>query len=244
MRRFYRAGRGGVQFAREEIVSIEEVWQREIETVIIGAGICPCLRDRMMATVIEEPLAAEEGVRRLTVADLAALPSELPSGPVKFELDEGRLVQGTAPPGSDHGRMQSRVVYALTKYAEAHELGITFAEVAIVLKRNPDRVFGADAAFVATRSLPVRTSPEGYLETIPEIVVEVRSKNDSIPKLQRKVTKYLRAGVRIVWLIDTASKTVTMCRDQVASLELQPGDTLTADGVISGIQIPVAELFT
>ena len=35
------------------------------------------------------------------------------------------------------------------------------------------------AAFILTASLPVRQSTEGYLETIPEIVVEVRSKNDT-----------------------------------------------------------------
>jgi Uma2 family endonuclease len=196
-----------------------------------------------MESVIEEPRAAAEGVRRLTVADLAALPSELPSGPVKFELDEGRLIQVMAPPGSDHGRMQSRVAVALTKYAEDQGLGVAFAEVALVLKRNPDRVFGPDAAFVAKASLPVRTSPEGYLETIPQIVVEVRSKNDSIAEMHRKTAKYLSAGVGIVWLIDPASKTVTVCRDQVSLLDLHVGDMLTAEGVVPGLQIPVAELF-
>jgi hypothetical protein len=42
-----------------------------------------------MASLIEEPSAATEGVQLLTVADLGAMPSELPSGNVKFELDEG-----------------------------------------------------------------------------------------------------------------------------------------------------------
>lgn len=36
-------------------------------------------------------------VRLLTVADLAALPSELPSGPVLYELDHGRLVIRALP---------------------------------------------------------------------------------------------------------------------------------------------------
>lgn len=196
-----------------------------------------------MASVIEEPRAAAEGVRRLTVADLAALPSELPSGPVKFELDEGRLVQVIAPPGSDHGRLQSRITVVLDKYAESLGLGECYAEVAVILKRNPDRVLGPDAAFVAKRSLPVRTSPEGYLETIPEIVVEVRSKNESVPGLHRKAAKYLSAGVGIVWIIDGAARKVTVCRDAQVPQDLREGDLLTADGVISGIKIPVAELF-
>jgi Uma2 family endonuclease len=197
----------------------------------------------MMATVIEEPQLAATGVRWLTVADLAVMPSELPSGPVKFELDEGRLVQVMAPPGSDHGRMQSRVTFALTKYGEHRGLGVTFAEVAVVLERNPDRVFGPDAAFVAKRSLPVRTSSEGYLETMPEIVVEVRSKNDSVAEFHRKVAKYLQAGVAIVWLIDPTAGTATVCREKMDPRELRSGDMLTGEEVIPGLEIPVAELF-
>ncbi len=222
----------------------QPVWQIAGYVDIMESIVIPGVREQIMASAIEEPRAAAEGVRRLTVADLAALPSELPSGPVKFELDEGRLIQVMAQPGSDHGRMQSRISVVLDKYAESRGLGQAYAEVAVVLKRNPDRVLGPDAAFVAKASLPVRTSPEGYLETIPEIVVEVRSKNDLIAEMHRKAVKYLSAGVGIVWLIDPASKTVTVCRDQVSPQDLHAGDMLTAEGVISGLQFPVAELFT
>jgi Uma2 family endonuclease len=196
-----------------------------------------------MASVVAEPAIAADGIRWLTAADLAEMPSELPSGPVKFELDEGRLVQVMAPPGSDHGRLQSRVTYALVKYGESQGLGIAFAEVAVVLKRNPDRVLGPDAAFVGKQSLPVRTSHEGYLETIPEIVVEVRSKNESLPGLHRKAAKYLSAGVSIVWIVDYATRKVTVCRGEQVPQELGEGDSLVADGVITGLRIPVAELF-
>ncbi len=60
-------------------------------------------------------------------------------------------------------------------------------EVGIVLWRNPDRVVGADVVFVAKKSLPIQRTKEGYLETIPELVVEIRSKNDSLKYVERKV---------------------------------------------------------
>ena len=50
-----------------------------------------------MATVIQE-LRKRTTRRLLTVADLAVFPDELPSGPVKYELDDGKLVM-MAPPG-------------------------------------------------------------------------------------------------------------------------------------------------
>src|SRR5207302_580910 len=100
------------------------------------------------------------------------------------------------------------------------------------LRRKPDRVVAPDAAFVVKNSLPVRTSPEGYLETIPELVVEVRSKNDTLAELRAKAREYLDAGVQIVWVTNPALKTVTVYRSGQKPIEHRDGDTLTAEGVI------------
>ena len=194
-----------------------------------------------MATVIDEPRRRTKR-RLLTVADLAVLPDELPSGPVKYELDDGRLVT-MAPAGSDHGSMQYRVAAILLAHAEKLDRGQPFVEVGVILRRNPDTVRVPDAAFVLKRSLPVRNSPEGYLETIPELVVEVRSKNDSLPETRRKAEEYLDAGVQIVWVIDPASKTVTVFRANQAVRKLGIGDILKAEKVIPGFRVPVADLF-
>ncbi|HLJ12805.1 MAG TPA: Uma2 family endonuclease, partial [Planctomycetaceae bacterium] len=169
-------------------------------------------------------------------------PSELPSGTVKYELDQGRLVL-MAPPGDEHGRMQYRIAILLFKHAEALGLGEGRAEVGLILGRNPDRIVGPDAVFFAKRSLPVRTSPEGYLESIPDLVVEVRSKNDSSAELWSKAEEYLRAGVSIVWQIDPLHKTVTIFRQRAEPRVLRERDMLTAKGVIPGFKVAVAELF-
>ena len=178
----------------------------------------------------------------MTVADLAVLPADIPSGSVKYELGDGRLVL-MAPPGDDHSIVQNRAGVVLFLHGEKRGLGKSRSEVGVILRRNPDRVVGPDAAFIANRSLPVRTSPEGYLETIPELVVEVRSKNDTLPELRDKVAEYLAAGVQIVWVVDPRSKMVTVFRPGQDSCELRMGDVLTAEGAIPGFQAPVAELF-
>jgi len=148
-----------------------------------------------------------------------------------------------APPAGDHGRMQHRIGRILDKYAEARGAGEAFSEVGVILRRNPDRVVGPDAAFVLNRSLPVRLSAEGYLETIPELVVEIRSKNDTLEELREKSQEYLQAGVQIVWVIDPSSKTVTVFRTGEVPIELRGRDTLTAVGVVEGFKVPVSELF-
>jgi Uma2 family endonuclease len=181
--------------------------------------------------------------RLLTAADLAALPDELPSGPVKYELDQGRLVVLMSPPGERHGAHQATIVTLLKLLGERTGHGKALGEVAIILRRDPDQVCAPDAAFIARRSLPVRTSPEGYLETIPELVVEVRSKNDLVAAIRAKVDLYLKAGVTLVWVIDPNRKIVGIYRKRQKARELRVGDTLKAEGVIPGFRVAVEELF-
>jgi Uma2 family endonuclease len=183
-------------------------------------------------------LPPPNGLRLLTVADLAVLPSDLPTGPVRYELDNGRLVT-MAPPGDVHAAAESNIVAALKVQGEWRGLGKARAEVGIVLWRNPDRLVGPDAAFVTNASLPLRYSAEGYLETIPELIVEVRSKNDTLPEIEGKVADYFLAGVRVVWVPDPRGRLVTEYRPGVEPRVYREDDTLTIDDVIPGFQLLV-----
>jgi Uma2 family endonuclease len=191
--------------------------------------------------VISPPFRAT-GPRLLTAADLAAMPTRLPSGDVKFELDDGRLVV-MAPPGDIHGRQQARWITVLMTHGEDRGHGQVRGEVGVILRRNPDRVAGPDVAFVASKSLPVRLSSEGYLETIPELIVEVRSPNDTGPEVLRKAAEYLAAGVQLVWVADPESQTVTAYTSANPPQVFSASDSLTADPVIPGFVVPVADLF-
>jgi Uma2 family endonuclease len=194
-----------------------------------------------MNVAILAPPTAPPGERLLTIADVAVFPSDLPTGDVKYELDDGRLVI-MAPPGDMHASGQARIVTELIIQAERAGHGIARGDVGVVLRRNPDRLVGPDAVFIANRSLPLRLSPEGYLETIPNLVVEVRSKNDTQPRIDRKVNEYLNAGV-VVWVLDPDARTVTVYRHGEQAQRLSAGDILTAPDVIPGFQVAVATLF-
>lgn len=182
------------------------------------------------------------GMRLFTAADLAVLPEQLPSGPVSFELHHGRLVP-MSPPGATHGNLQIRIGSALANQGEQKGLGKAYTEVGIVLEREPDHVVGADAAFIAKRSLPARVAPEGYLATIPELVVEIRSKNDRTSEVAEKIADYLRAGAHVVWVVDSDNENVTEHRPNVEPKVLTTADSLTCNDIISGFQLSLADLF-
>jgi Uma2 family endonuclease len=184
----------------------------------------------------------QPGERLFTAADLAAMPTHVPSGDVSFELHHGRLV-AVSPPGATHGSLQCRIATALATQGERKGLGNAYTEVAVVLDRAPDHVVGADAAFIAQCSLPARESPEGYLVTIPELIVEIRSKNNTTTEIATKVADYLKAGVQLVWVIDPESDTVTEHRPNAKPKAFQKADSLSCDDIIPGFRLAIADLF-
>jgi Uma2 family endonuclease len=193
-----------------------------------------------MNATLTRPRPTPAPRRLFTIADLAKMPKSLPSGDVWYELRDGEIIP-MAPPGDIHGTRQAAVIHHLYA-AQLLGLGQARGEVGIILRRNPDRVVGADAAFILTASLPVRRSDEGYLETIPEIVVEVRSKNDTRPEVLDKCDEYHRAGVQEVWVIDPDVRTLAAHALDGSVRVLRETDTLTSD-LLPGFAVPVAALF-
>jgi Uma2 family endonuclease len=179
--------------------------------------------------------------RLLTTADLAALPNELPSGPVKYELDDGRLVVMSLP-GGVHGAVNANIVFQLKLQGDGRGHGKTLAETGVILRSGPDRVVGPDSCFAVTASLPLAYSPEGFLTKPPELVVEVRSKNDTPGELERKAGEFLAAGARLVWVLDPIRNVAVVYEAAHPPKTLTPEDELTAEGVIPGFRVVVGEV--
>ncbi len=194
-----------------------------------------------MSIAEPEPLV-QPAQRLFTVADLDSLPTELPSGPIDYELDNGRLIF-VVPPGDTHGAVQSNIATELKIQGERKGHGKERTEVGVVLWRDPDCVLTPDVLFISKESLPLARSREGYLETIPNLVVEVRSKNDSLKYIQRKVQQYLKAGVEIVWVADAEPKTVTAYTATAAPVAYGEADKLEAPRLIPGLLMRVTDVF-
>src|SRR4051812_12581662 len=121
-----------------------------------------------MATA--QPRPPVEMVERLyTAADVASMPSELPSGHVLYELDNGRLIT-MVPPGFEHGSIGMRIGAAFYTQGESAGLGkVSGAESGVILWRNPDRVVGADVIFVGKIRFPSACRLKGIWRRSPTL---------------------------------------------------------------------------
>ncbi len=138
---------------------------------------------------------------------------------------------------------QNQIAFELTRQGEKQGHGKCRVESGVLLWEDPDTLVGPDAMFITNKKLPLRRSSEGYLLTIPELVVEIRSKNDSNSYVDQKVRDYLKAGVEVVWVVDAARKAVFEYRPAAESRTYSHGDVLTLDDLIPGFNMRVADVF-
>ena len=181
---------------------------------------------------------AAVGQRLYTAEDLYEL---IQSGE-RYELVKGELRE-MPPVGEEHGGQAGTLHVYFGHHVLTNKLGRVFAaETGFVLARNPDTVRAPDLAFIARERLPGKLSPR-YSEIIPDLVAEVVSPNDSWSEVVEKVQEWLAAGVRIVWVVDPASRTITVYRSLQEVHVLTEADLLDANDVAPGFSLPIAQIF-
>jgi Uma2 family endonuclease len=88
-----------------------------------------------------------------------------------------------------------------------------------------------------------KATAEGHLTVSPDIAVEILSPSDRAYEISRKVSDYLAAGTRLVWVVNPESKIVEIHRSEGCGTILRESDILEGEDVLPGFRCPVAELF-
>jgi Uma2 family endonuclease len=148
-----------------------------------------------------------------------------------------------SPTGRKHGKIEQRIGYLLGLYLANHKIGEAYiGEVGFILKHNPDIMRAPDVAFVSNDRL--RDAPEeGYLPFAPDLAVEVMSPNDTVREVQTKVLEYLKAGTRVIWIVEPETETVTVYRSLSEVRTLTKADVLEGGQVLPDLSILVKEIF-
>jgi len=159
------------------------------------------------------------------------------------ELLDGRIVP-LSPTSGEHGRLEFNLAFELGKFVREEGLGWTLSgEVGIFIRRNPDRIRGADVAFVSRVRAP-EGPPKGFLELAPELIAEIVSPTDRWQDIRAKLDDYFSIGVQQVWIVEPDPHSVLVYRSPTEAAKLGEDDTLQGEGVLAGFSLPVARLFT
>jgi len=168
------------------------------------------------------------------------LPLRLPDK--RTELIRGRLVV-RHPGGALHGAVAMRLGYRIAAHVDSHDLGRVYAaETGFKIESGPDTVRAPDVAFIARHRLP-EAEPRGYASWAPDLAVEVLAHDDHPADTLEKVAQWLKAGVRLVWLVDAEERTGRVYRADGSEQILGAEHALDGEEVLPGFRCPLADLW-
>ncbi|MFP5230714.1 MAG: Uma2 family endonuclease [Acidobacteriota bacterium] len=141
------------------------------------------------------------------------------------------------PAGGKNGKGELYIGRELDNWVELH-LGLAFGpNTGFSL---PDgSVRAPDAAWLSSEKWNSLTSAEQekFIPFCPELIVELRSPNDSLTELEQKMDDWIANGAQLAWLIDPLRKLAMIYRPgQEPETLLQP-ELLHGEGPIAGFTL-------
>ncbi len=175
----------------------------------------------------------------MTIAEFERMP-ELDDYP--SELVRGWLVREPQPKEL-HGSVQAWPAHHLLDFVERRELGLVVTESGYVLSEQRQTVRGPDVAFVAAARLEGGPLEEHFRRGAPDLAVEILSPSNRRAEVAEKVSEYLAAGARAVWLVDPRKRLVTVHQPGADPHVYAAGDELDGGEVLPGFRLPLSTLF-
>lgn len=161
-----------------------------------------------------------------------------------LELVNGELKELNVSKESSH--VAGQLFFRIKQFCDANQPAWVYPE-GTSYRCFPDdaaRVRRADTSLITLNRMPVAEyKDEGHCTTVPDLVAEVISPNDLAEEVDEKRDEWLAAGVRLVWIVSPATRTVRVHRADGGYAFLRNADALTAPDILPGFSCPVADLF-
>jgi len=164
----------------------------------------------------------------------------LPDDGYRYEYVKG-VATMMSPAGGLHGDIASRLIYLLGAHLYPREMGRVFDSSTGFKLPNGD-VRAPDVAVILRERLPGGQTPVGFIDIPPDLAVEVISPSERYEDIRQKIAQYLGWGVKAVWIVEPATRTVTVhTADGV--IRLASDDTLEGGPAAPGFTCRVERLF-
>ncbi len=175
-------------------------------------------------------------VTRLTLEEFLALPET----DVAYELIDGQAIPKMSPKGF-HSAVQAALIILLQNWCQ--EKGRIYPEWAISLSRNGQEWIPVpDLTYVSFDRLNADWMLDEPCPIPPELAIEIISPGQSFGDLTEKATDYLKAGVSIVWIIDTRGRSVTIFHPNSLPQTIR-GETSIADALLPELKLTPQQIF-
>lgn len=186
------------------------------------------------------------GSTLLTVEDLLAFPDD----GVKRWLIRGELRENREAAVTKRSKIHSSTMARLAKYLgnwsdqQPKPRGEVYVgEIGCWMEHDPDSAAGIDVVYLNGEQVAAQHDDESLIDGPLTLAAEILSPSNTIEEVEEKVQIYRKKGIRLVWVINPFSKTVTAYRPQGTPEFFHEENELTAPDVLPGFKVPVADLF-
>jgi Uma2 family endonuclease len=186
----------------------------------------------------------------LTIADLEQLQAQHPDW--QMELVDGSIIV-MGPSDYESDEIGSRLLTFLNNWVMPRRLGrVTGSSAGFILPnissengnngdKEPRNLRAPDVSFV--RADRLKKTKRDFVELVPDLTVEVKSKTDRIKPLVEKIELFLKLGSVVGILIDPDKREVAVYRLDQNTVTLKDGDTLTVQELLPGWELAISELW-
>ncbi len=167
----------------------------------------------------------------------------LPDGD-QYELVDGHLVERGM--GFEAGLVAGELFLQIANHCKKHKLGYVNQGgdgSYQCFPHNPRLVRKPDVSFVRYGRFANEEIPSGHAQLAPDLAVEVISPNDLCEEVEKKIGEYIRAGVRLIWIVSPENRTVLVHHPDGLARRLVETDELQGEDVLPGFRCLVGDLF-
>jgi Uma2 family endonuclease len=174
-----------------------------------------------------------------TVAELERFLALPENGDRYFELIQGEIVEKV--PTEEHGLIAGNIYGFLWNYTRQSGVGRAVIEVRVRMPEDEYNSRQPDLAFFADTTRPV--VKRGPVLQMPDLVIEVKSPDDTYKSMRERAEYYLMNGAKLVWLVYPDKRLVEVYRQDADSDLLTADDMLQGNDVLPGFTLSVHEIF-
>ena len=143
-------------------------------------------------------------------------------------------------PNWGHSTVQTFLATVLFTFLAETKIGRVVTEFRCIFgPPGRERAYVPDLSYVARARLP----SERHLHAAPDLAIEILSSDQHMAHFLDKIQFYLLYGVRLVWVIDPATATVTVQVPGEEARILSSGETLDGGDLLPGFSVAVDDIF-
>ncbi|AFZ00488.1 Uma2 family endonuclease [Calothrix sp. PCC 6303] len=161
----------------------------------------------------------------------------------QFECTASGELQIMPPTGGETGNSNIEIAYQIQGWSRQNNLGKAFdSSTGFKLPNGAKR--SPDASWVKIERWNALTPEERekFPPICPDLVLELRSRTDSLTELQGKMQEYIQNGAALGWLIDRKNKRVEIYRPHQDVEILENPSSLSGEDVLPGFILDLTQI--